>query len=54
MPRLQTIDREELADCRWFTKAEVKERLKSTTGEDRMSPPEGAIAHILMKDWLDL
>lgn len=47
------FDSEELADCRWFNKQEVTNRLTSFEGEDRMSPPEGAIAHRLMRDWLD-
>lgn len=47
------FDREELADCRWFTKDEVAERLKHTEGEERQAPPEGAIAHRLMRDWVD-
>ena len=46
-------DSEELDDCRWFTRKEVAVRLKFSEGEDRLAPPEGAIAHRLMRDWLD-
>lgn len=48
-----TFDERELADCRWFTRDEISERIKSTEGEERLSPPPGAIAHRLMRDWLD-
>jgi NAD+ diphosphatase len=48
------FDKNELEDCRWFTRDEIAERLKSSEGEDRLSPPEGAIAHRLMRDWLDM
>lgn len=48
-----TFDENELEDCRWFTRAEIAERIKSTEGEDRLSPPPGAIAYRLMRDWLD-
>lgn len=46
-------DSEELEDCRWFSPEEVAERLKHSEGEDRLSPPKGAIAHRLLQDWLD-
>jgi NAD+ diphosphatase len=46
-------DSEELEDCRWFSREEVAERLKHSEGEDRLSPPKGAIAHRLLQDWLD-
>lgn len=48
-----TFDERELEDCRWFTRDEIAERLKSTEGDDRLSPPSGAIAYRLMCDWLD-
>lgn len=48
-----TFDKIELEDCKWFTRVELAERLKSTEGDDRLSPPIGAIAHRLMRDWLD-
>lgn len=48
-----TFDENELEDCKWFTREELIARLESTEGEDRLSPPEGAIAHRLMRDWLD-
>lgn len=47
-------DTNELEDCRWFDRAETKAMLANVLGEDRVSaPPPGAIAHRLMRDWLD-
>ncbi|MFP5077833.1 NAD(+) diphosphatase [Rhizobium sp. YIM 134829] len=48
----------ELEDCRWFTRAETRAMLAHNTGQpleegERGSPPKGAIAHLLMRDWLD-
>lgn len=47
------IDSNELADCRWFSRSETEEMLKRTLGEPGSAPPKGAIAHRLMRDWLD-
>ncbi|WP_245294845.1 NAD(+) diphosphatase [Rhizobium rhizosphaerae] len=52
------FDQRELEDCRWFTRAETAELLARATGVgaeegERNSPPKGAIAHRLMRDWLD-
>lgn len=46
------FDHHELADCRWFSKQQVADRLKHTEGDARQAPPEGAIAHRLMRDWV--
>jgi NAD+ diphosphatase len=51
-------DEQELEDCRWFTRAETLEMLARTASTDpatgtTTSPPKGAIAHRLMRDWLD-
>jgi NAD+ diphosphatase len=49
-----TPDTTELEDCRWFDRAETEAMLASTLGEANASaPPPGAIAHRLMRDWLD-
>ncbi len=51
-------DEQELEDCRWFTRDETVEMLARNTGVTLAngevgSPPKGAIAHRLMRDWLD-
>lgn len=51
-------DEQELEDCRWFTRAETAAMLERVTGVagtegQTVSPPKGAIAHRLMRDWLD-
>jgi NAD+ diphosphatase len=47
-------DTTELEDCRWFDRAETEAMLANVLGEDKASaPPPGAIAHRLMRDWLD-
>lgn len=49
------VDREEMDDCRWFTRGELRALLAARQGEDTMfAPPVGAIAHRLMRDWLDM
>ncbi|MBD8555376.1 NAD(+) diphosphatase [Rhizobium sp. CFBP 8762] len=53
-----TRDAQELEDCRWFTRAETAEMLERATGVGTdgtltVSPPKGAIAHRLMRDWLE-
>lgn len=49
-----TRDTAELEDCRWFDRAETEAMLANTLGEAEASaPPPGAIAHRLMRDWLD-
>ncbi len=46
-------DENELVDCRWFTRAETEAMLERSLGEQASAPPKGAIAHRLMRDWLD-
>ncbi|MCX8995618.1 NAD(+) diphosphatase [Rhizobiaceae bacterium BDR2-2] len=49
-----TPDLEELEDCRWFTRDELRTVLSGRAGEDPLfAPPPGAIAHRLMRDWLE-
>jgi len=44
----------ELTDCRWFSREETEAMLQSSAGvSDGETPPPGAIAHRLMRDWLD-
>lgn len=51
-------DDQELEDCRWFTREETAAMLVRTTGSadpstETVPPPKGAIAHRLMRDWLE-
>lgn len=46
-------DTTELEDCRWFDRAETQAMLETALGENAATPPPGAIAHRLMRDWLD-
>lgn len=47
-------DESELADCRWFSRAEVEEMTRARPEEGgRSAPAKGAIAYRLMRDWLD-
>ena len=51
-------DETELEDCRWFTREETRamvERssLSGPVPDTTAPPPKGAIAHRLMRDWLD-
>ena len=47
-------DEQELADCRWFTRDEIATMLDADpSGEGPFSPPRGAIAHRLMRDWVE-
>lgn len=47
-------DEQELADCRWFTRSEIATMLDADpAGEGPFSPPRGAIAHRLMRDWVE-
>lgn len=51
-----TVDQEELEDARWFTKAEISEAVAGGFGkaEGLIVPPKAAIAHQLMKAWVQL
>ncbi|MDI7862926.1 NAD(+) diphosphatase [Rhizobiaceae bacterium n13] len=46
-------DEQELEDCRWFTREETRALLDMPTPAGQTSPPKGAIAHRLMRDWLE-
>ncbi len=46
-------DTQELEDCRWFGRAETAEMIGRNEGEHTSTPPPGAIANRLMRDWLD-
>ncbi len=47
------IDRQEMADVRWFTRAEVTEMLDAGPESQFFAPHPGAIAYRLMRDWID-
>lgn len=47
------IDDKELDDCRWFTPEETLDMLNRTDANGNTSPPKGAIAHRLMRDWVE-
>jgi len=47
-------DTRELEDCRWFDRAETADLLSRRAGEGGpCSPPPGAIAHHLIRHWVD-
>ena len=47
------IDEREIEDCRWFSRAQAAELVGRQSGSsDLQSPPPGAIAHHLIRDWL--
>lgn len=46
-------DTHELEDCRWFSRMETEAMLATSLGDAAATPPPGAIAHRLMRDWLD-
>ncbi|MFC7536470.1 NAD(+) diphosphatase [Sphingomonas sp. GCM10030256] len=48
-----TIDRTELDDARWFTRAEVAAALSGDADPAFLPPPPFAIAHSLIRHWLD-
>ena len=52
-----TVDRTELDDARWFTRAEVAEAMEAVArGEEGRAfgaPPPTAVAHHLLKWWID-
>jgi NAD+ diphosphatase len=48
-----TIDQQEIEDCRWFSREEVARLLEGQPGEGLFAPPAGAIAHRLIRDWID-
>lgn len=49
-----TIDTTEIEDARWFTRAEVSEALRlERESESFVPPPSQAIAHQMMKWWIE-
>ncbi|MEO5641354.1 MAG: NAD(+) diphosphatase [Sphingomicrobium sp.] len=48
-----TIDRTELDDARWFSREEVADAMRRAPGAAFLSPPRFAIAHTLMRYWLE-
>ena len=54
--RALAVDATELADARWFTRAEVAEALHATDEDARLAflpPPETAIARTMLEWWLE-
>ena len=47
------VDREELEDARWFTKAEVASMMVRKHPQGLTTPPPVAIAHHLIRAWLE-
>jgi NAD+ diphosphatase len=43
----------ELEDCRWFRRDDVRRMLDRTHPDGLMTPPKGAIAHHLIRAWVD-
>ncbi|MBB3946859.1 NAD+ diphosphatase [Rhizobium skierniewicense] len=48
-----TRDEAELEDCRWFSRDEVATLLEMGAANGQSPPPRGAIAHRLMRDWIE-
>lgn len=46
-------DLNELEDCRWFFRDEVRRMLVKEHPGDLFTPPKGAIAHHLIRAWVD-
>jgi NAD+ diphosphatase len=46
-------DLNELEDCRWFFRNEVRSMLERTHKDNLVTPPKGAIAHHLIRAWVD-
>jgi NAD+ diphosphatase len=46
-----TVDGTEIAEARWFSKAEARARLAGTVTDDIRMPTPIAIAHHLLRDW---
>lgn len=47
------IDDDELEDCRWFARAEVRQMLDNTHPQGLRTPPMGAIAAHLIQAWVE-
>jgi NAD+ diphosphatase len=48
-----SIDKAELEDCRWFHRTELAQMFAVEHPEGLTAPQPIAIAHLLMRDWLD-
>lgn len=48
-----TIDRQEMSDVRWFSRAEVTQMLDAGPDSTFFAPHPGAIAYRLMRDWIE-
>lgn len=48
-----SFDGRELEDCRWFTRAEVRDILAGTSTSGIFVPPKAAIAHHLIRAWAE-
>ena len=46
------IDGKEIADARWLTKDEARQRLAGAIEDDMKMPTAIAIAHHLIRDWV--
>ena len=46
-------DLEELEDCRWFDRQQVRQMLDGTHPRAWRTPPPGSIAHHLIRAWVD-
>jgi NAD+ diphosphatase len=46
-------DLTELEDCRWFFRDEVRQMLERTHPDGLTTPPKGAIAHELIRTWVE-
>ncbi len=46
-------DLNELEDCRWFLRDEVRSMLERSHAGGLITPPKGAIAHHLIRAWVD-
>jgi len=45
------LDGDELEDCRWFTRAEVRRIIDGESPDGITIPPQGAIASLLIRHW---
>lgn len=48
-----SFDGRELEDCRWFTRAEVRDILAGSSTSGIFVPPKAAIAHHLIRAWAE-
>ncbi len=48
-----SLDGDELEDCRWFTRAEVRRMIEEDSPETITIPPKGAIASHLIRHWAE-